>query len=38
VRIHRRNIYAKLQISWQGELFSKFIRALGQDGSLLRVG
>ncbi len=28
VRIHRRNVYAKLQISSQGELFSKFIRAL----------
>jgi len=29
VRIHRRNIYAKLQIRSQGELFSRFIRALG---------
>ena len=29
VRIHRRNVYAKLQISSQGELFSKFIRAVG---------
>ncbi|WP_235911994.1 helix-turn-helix transcriptional regulator [Mesorhizobium xinjiangense] len=28
VRIHRRNIYAKLQISSQGELFSRFISAL----------
>ena len=28
VRIHRRNVYAKLQISSQGELFSSFIRAL----------
>ena len=28
VRIHRRNVYAKLQISSQGELFSKFIKAL----------
>jgi DNA-binding CsgD family transcriptional regulator len=28
VRIHRRNVYAKLQISSQGELFSRFIRAL----------
>ena len=31
VRIHRRNIYAKLRISSQGELFSKFIGTLGQD-------
>lgn len=30
VRIHRRNIYAKLRISSQGELFSLFIGALGQ--------
>jgi DNA-binding CsgD family transcriptional regulator len=29
VRIHRRNIYAKLRISSQGELFSRFIRTLG---------
>lgn len=29
VRIHRRNIYAKLRISSQGELFSRFIEALG---------
>ncbi len=29
VRIHRRNIYAKLQISSQGELFSRFIETLG---------
>ena len=28
VRIHRRNIYAKLRISSQGELFSAFIRAM----------
>lgn len=28
VRIHRRNIYAKLGIRSQGELFSRFIRAL----------
>lgn len=28
VRIHRRNIYAKLRISSQGELFSKFIETL----------
>jgi DNA-binding CsgD family transcriptional regulator len=30
VRIHRRNIYAKLQISSQGELFSHFIASLGR--------
>lgn len=30
VRIHRRNIYAKLQIKSQGELFSRFIETLGQ--------
>jgi DNA-binding CsgD family transcriptional regulator len=30
VRIHRRNIYAKLQIRSQGELFSRFIKTLGQ--------
>jgi DNA-binding CsgD family transcriptional regulator len=29
VRIHRRNIYAKLHIGSQGELFSRFIAALG---------
>lgn len=28
VRIHRRNIYAKLRINSQGELFSRFIAAL----------
>ncbi len=28
VRIHRRNIYAKLRIRSQGELFSKFIKTL----------
>ena len=28
VRIHRRNIYAKLQINSQGELFSRFIETL----------
>ncbi|MEO8242247.1 MAG: helix-turn-helix transcriptional regulator [bacterium] len=32
VRIHRRNIYAKLRINSQGELFSKFIGTLGQIG------
>lgn len=30
VRIHRRNIYAKLRISSQGELFSRFIRTLDE--------
>lgn len=30
VRIHRRNIYAKLQINSQGELFSRFIETLGK--------
>jgi DNA-binding CsgD family transcriptional regulator len=30
VRIRRRNIYAKLRISSQGELFSRFIQALGR--------
>ncbi len=30
VRIHRRNVYAKLPISSQGELFSKFIQTLGR--------
>ncbi|MDZ7713076.1 MAG: LuxR C-terminal-related transcriptional regulator [Rhodovibrio sp.] len=28
VRIHRRNIYAKLRINSQGELFARFIGAL----------
>jgi DNA-binding CsgD family transcriptional regulator len=28
VRIHRRNIYSKLRISSQGELFSEFIAAM----------
>ncbi len=32
VRIHRRNIYAKLGISSQGELFASFISALGDMG------
>lgn len=31
VRIHRRNIYAKLRISSQGELFSMFIQAMLGD-------
>lgn len=30
VRIHRRNIYSKLRISSQGELFSAFIKELGR--------
>lgn len=29
VRIHRRNVYAKLKISSQGELFSQFIQGIG---------
>ena len=32
VRIHRRNIYAKLRISSQGELFSAFINAMLASG------
>jgi len=32
VRIHRRNIYAKLRIGSQGELFSLFIDTLAGDG------
>ena len=32
VRIHRRNVYSKLQIRSQGELFSKFIDALVAGG------
>jgi DNA-binding CsgD family transcriptional regulator len=31
VRIHRRNIYGKLRIGSQGELFMAFIRTLGSD-------
>lgn len=31
VRIHRRNVYAKLRISSQGELFSRFIQTLGKS-------
>ncbi|MFM7335777.1 MAG: helix-turn-helix transcriptional regulator [Tabrizicola sp.] len=30
VRIHRRNIYAKLQINSQGELFSRFLSTLAE--------
>jgi len=33
VRIHRRNVYSKLQIRSQGELFSKFIDTLVTGGS-----
>jgi DNA-binding CsgD family transcriptional regulator len=29
VRIHRRNIYSKLHINSQGELFSRFLGTLG---------
>lgn len=32
VRIHRRNIYAKLRVSSQGELFSNFIASLSELG------
>ena len=32
VRIHRRNIYAKLRVSSQGELFSKFMASLSELG------
>ncbi len=32
VSIHRRNVYSKLRISSQGELFSRFIQALGGKG------
>ncbi|MDD8024041.1 MAG: LuxR C-terminal-related transcriptional regulator [Paracoccaceae bacterium] len=32
VRIHRRNIYAKLRVSSQGELFSSFIASLADLG------
>ncbi|MCV2864771.1 helix-turn-helix transcriptional regulator [Albidovulum sediminicola] len=32
VRIHRRNIYAKLRIRSQGELFSRFIETLSAEG------
>lgn len=32
VRIHRRNIYAKLRVGSQGELFSSFIAALAEMG------
>ncbi len=34
VRIHRKNIYAKLRISSQGELFSEFISAITQSQPL----
>jgi DNA-binding CsgD family transcriptional regulator len=30
VRIHRRNIYAKLQINSQGELFSRFLSTISE--------
>ena len=33
VRIHRKNIYSKLRISSQGELFSEFITAILESGS-----
>jgi DNA-binding CsgD family transcriptional regulator len=31
VRIHRRNIYGKLRIGSQGELFSRFIDMLSRE-------
>ena len=34
VRIHRRNIYGKLRITSQGELFSLFINAMLGDGTV----
>lgn len=37
VRIHRKNIYAKLRISSQGELFSVFISALADTSQALPV-
>lgn len=36
VRIHRKNIYAKLSINSQGELFSQFIRALTDTNAVAR--
>lgn len=36
VRIHRRNIYAKLRITSQGELFSMFINAMLGEGAPTR--
>lgn len=36
VRIHRKNIYAKLGINSQGELFSQFIQALTGEGDRSR--
>ena len=38
VRIHRRNIYSKLRISSQGELFSLFINAILESGSVAEEG
>ena len=37
VRIHRRNVYAKLQIRSQGELFSEFINTLLEDPAETRT-
>lgn len=37
VRIHRKNIYAKLRISSQGELFSVFITALAHTSQAMPV-
>jgi DNA-binding CsgD family transcriptional regulator len=36
VRIHRKNIYSKLRINSQGELFSQFIRALTNEPAIPR--
>jgi DNA-binding CsgD family transcriptional regulator len=33
VRIHRRNIYAKLRINSQGELFSEFLSSMMEQSS-----
>ena len=33
VKVHRRHLYAKLGISSQPELFSRFIQALGEDAA-----
>ncbi len=37
VRIHRKNIYAKLRISSQGELFSAFISAIAETPQIAAV-
>ncbi len=35
VRIHRKNIYSKLRINSQGELFSAFISAITENPATL---